>query len=101
MDILAKLHEKNDQFEQLKAGVIERQNKIEGIKNDANAQIGALNNEITQITDEMKRIQGEYRVFAEIGKEQGLVDETGKIIGEDVAGKEIVEPAAETDKAKA
>jgi alpha-glucuronidase len=77
MDILAKMKEKNDQFEQLKAGVIERQNKIAQIQQEANAAIQGLNNEVTQITDEMKRVQGEYRLLSEMGIEAGVLDESG------------------------
>lgn len=38
--------------------------------------------EINQLSDESKRLQGEYRLLIEMGKEAGVVDEEGNIIKE-------------------
>jgi hypothetical protein len=94
MDILAKMHEKNDQFEQLKAGIIERQNKIQSIKAEAEKAMAGLNDEIAQIGAEMNKIQGEYRLLTEMGIEAGILNEDGTEKTElKLVGNESVAPA--------
>ena len=43
-------------------------------------QFTEVEDQIQQLTDELKRIQGEYRLLVQMGKEQGLIDENGKIV---------------------
>lgn len=78
MNIPVKLQEKEAQFDQLQGYLKERQAKIKEIQDEANKQIAALNTEAEQITDEMKRTQGEYRLLVELGKEAGVLDAEGK-----------------------
>ncbi len=57
--------------------------KIEQLKLNYDIQndlIDQKKKEIEDITDEMKRMQGEYRLLVQLGKEQGLIDEEGNII---------------------
>lgn len=68
MDIKAKMQEKEELFNQLKESVIEREGRIK-----------VINNEIIQITDEMKRIQGEFRILTEIGIETGVLEKEDDI----------------------
>lgn len=93
MDILAKMQEKDDQFEQLKAGVIERQNKIQSVKAEAEKIMAGLNEEINQIGAEMNKIQGEYRLLNEMGIEAGVLNEDGSTKSElKLVENESVEP---------
>jgi uncharacterized coiled-coil DUF342 family protein len=79
MDILAKMKEKDAQFEQLKASAVERRNKIKEIQDEANGAIQGLGNEISKISEEMTKIQGEYRILTELGVESGVLNEDGSI----------------------
>lgn len=93
MDILAKMQEKNEQFEQLKAGVIERQNKIQSVRAEAEKVMAELNDEIAQIGAEMNKIQGEYRLLTEMGIEAGVLNEDGTMKSElKLVENESVEP---------
>jgi len=65
MDIVKKIENAKSNFDKLKQTV---ENK---------------RSEIAEIEDEIKRLQGEYRVLVEMGKEQGVVDESGKVIKTD------------------
>ena len=47
--------------------------------------IADLEAQIDEYKDEMKRLQGEYRLLVEIGQEEGILDENGQLIVEEPA----------------
>lgn len=80
MDILAKMKDKEIRFEELKGLVNEQKKQIQGVTEEANKIIAGCNAKITEIEDEAKRLQGEYRLLVEFGQEAGLIDADGNII---------------------
>jgi hypothetical protein len=82
MNVLAKIQEKQEMFDQLEAQITK-----------LNQDIVNINNTKKQISDEMLRLQGEYRVFLELGIESGIIDKNGNPINQVPAA----EPTAEID----
>ena len=67
MNIIEKMQQKEQAFDQVK--------KV----------IADLEAQIDEYKDEMKRLQGEYRLLVEIGQEEGILDENGQLIVEEPA----------------
>ena len=84
MDILLRMKETTARFEELKTEIAARENKINEIKEDALNKINRLEDEISHILTEMAKCQGEYRLLIELGQEQGLIDEDGNIVEQEV-----------------
>jgi hypothetical protein len=69
MDILAKMNEKTVQFESLNKVIMEQDEVI-----------AKANSNKDQVKEEMLRVQGEYRLLVDMGREEGIIDETGQPI---------------------
>lgn len=66
MDILTKIKERQDQY-----------NVVNELINKKHQNIRTIQDEIAQLLDEQKRIEGEYRCLVQIGKELNVLDENG------------------------
>lgn len=74
MDIVAKLNGRREKFENIK-----------GLKE-------AREREIQQMDEELRLVQGEYRMLIELGKEMGILDNEGNPIQRpEVVNEEPVE----------
>ena len=62
--------------------IIEELTKVENLFKENQEKLNQKQKEIVEIEDELKRLQGEYRVLVKFGQEQGLIDDNGVIIKE-------------------
>ena len=83
MDVVAKIKQKTEEFNKLQARGLEFQQEIKTITEEANAKIKEISSKVNAINVELNRLQGEYRVLAEMGKDQGILNEEGKLIEEE------------------
>ena len=60
--------------------IVQEMEKRKVIFGQIEAKIQEHQKEITELTDELKRIQGEYRLLVQMGVDQGIVDEQGNLI---------------------
>lgn len=65
MDVLQEMESKKQQFSNIEDRIQEHQNTINELK------------------DELKRLQGDYRMLVRLGQEQGLIDDQGNIVSEE------------------
>lgn len=91
MNIVAKMQEKEARFNGLRDQAVQLNNEIKSIQEQANAEIQARQKGIQELNDEMNRVQGEHRLLVELGKEQGILDESGNAIA---PPQEEAEPTA-------
>lgn len=65
MDIIQEIEKKREEFSNIE-DKIQQQQKL-----------------VNELFDELKRLQGEYRLLVRMGKEEGILDEQGNIINKE------------------